>query len=331
MLNKWTSLKEAEYITFPESDAIKGVLTLLIILGHNHYLAPIGGLLFNYLYKFHVICFFILPFFYNKTNKCNFPTFRNIVVKCYVPYFFFFVLCTFIYVLTSHDSIELNLFKIFYTFFNGSQSLIKENTGFYYLWFLPAFCAFAVIKMLFDNANIYVKFFIVANSMVLILFFPIASYFILPFAIGQGLYYFSFGFITSTLIFKIPYNIKYIGAIGFVILSIIFLLKNGNIKLLSFVFPITAFMFLHSLKKIIVYIPYLQQLGKLSLPVYLVHVIVYNVLERIFAYSVLNAAITYIVTIILSVIISFLITKIPFVQKLILPKGYNDFKSLFLK
>jgi len=333
MLNSNINFFKKEYVSFSESDAIKGVLILLILLGHNHYLAPEGELLYRFLYKFHVICFFILPFFYNKKKEWNFSNFKNVIVKCYVPYFFFFVLCAFIYFLASYDNKNFDFGKVFYAFFNGSQILIKENAGFNYLWFLPAFCAFSILKICFDSSNKIVKLIIVFLAIILVFYpkFPRMYLFpYIPFAITQGFYFFAFGFVTWFFVDKIPY-IKYIGAVVFIIFSFLFFLKDGHINVFPFIFPATAFMFLLSLKELIVRIPYLQQLGKFSFPIYLVHVIIYNILERILVYSVLNAVVTYILTILLSVATAFLMTKIPFIQKLVLPKGYNDFKSLFVK
>jgi fucose 4-O-acetylase-like acetyltransferase len=91
-----------EYVYFAESDAIKAILILLIILSHNHYIAPEGGLLYRFLYKFHVICFFILPFYYDKKKKFNFRNNINIFIKCYIPYFFFFVLCMLVLLFAVH-------------------------------------------------------------------------------------------------------------------------------------------------------------------------------------------------------------------------------------
>jgi fucose 4-O-acetylase-like acetyltransferase len=338
MKKNQNKILQKEYVSFSESDAIKGILILLIILGHNHYLAPKREPLFNFLYLFHVICFFILPFFYNKLKELSFNNIRDIIVRCYIPYFFFFILCTFIYVLTSYDNEIFDFGKVcssLYAFFNGSEVLLKENAGFNFVWFLPAFCSFSILKICFDHSNKTVKLIIVLVSCVLVFYKEFTKDYLfpyIPFAIVQGFYFFAFGFVTWFLVNKIPY-IKYVGAVVFIVFSFIFSFEGEteHIKVLFFIFPTIAFMLLLSLKKLIVYIPFLQQLGRLIFPVYLVHVIIYNVLEKILSYSILNAVITYVLTILLSVVAALFMTKISFIQKLVLPKGYSDFKSLFVK
>ena len=58
-------MKETIYLTRDESNIIKGILILLIVLGHNHFLMDGEYVRLQIqLYKFHVIEFFILPFFY---------------------------------------------------------------------------------------------------------------------------------------------------------------------------------------------------------------------------------------------------------------------------
>lgn len=49
--------------------AMKGLLILLIVIGHNHEIAPENSFLMSWLYSFHVLIFFILPFFYIKEKK----------------------------------------------------------------------------------------------------------------------------------------------------------------------------------------------------------------------------------------------------------------------
>ena len=53
------------YIDRDTSSVIKGVLIILIVIGHNKVLCSTDNKGADYLYLFHVICFFILPFFYD--------------------------------------------------------------------------------------------------------------------------------------------------------------------------------------------------------------------------------------------------------------------------
>lgn len=338
-----------EYVSFEETNIIKGILMLLVIAGHCHYLIPIDSLPFRYLYHFHVFCFFILPFFYDKRNNFTFSKIKNTIIKCYVPYFFFFVLCTIIYLMVDKSWGDYNGGKSVLAFFIGNDQLLKTQTGFYYLWFLPTFCSFTIIKYFFENRYnkddknkfiaftlamlIVITFFILPEKKVLF----ISS--VVPFAITRALYLFSCGFVTY-LLAKIPYG-KYVGGIVFVVLSFLYLLNNGKIIVPIYLFPATAFLFLLSIKGIVMQIlnihhlqlfgKFLQLLGKLSFPIYLVHVIIYNVLEKLFNHTILNSIITFLLTILLSIVVAMLMNRILLIQKLVLPKGYDDFKSLFVK
>jgi fucose 4-O-acetylase-like acetyltransferase len=327
-------LQEKEYLSFEESNAIKGFLILLVILGHVRYVVTDHGLIYNYLYKFHIFCFFILPFFYNKKNSLSTKKIRDIFIKFYIPYFAFFILCTFSYLWINKSFVDFNLWKSIYTFFNGTRQILETNMGCTYLWFLPTFCAFSVIKVYFENSKQTIKFLIVLVSIFLIFsskigYGQIIS--VVPLAFAMALYYFSFGSIAKYLIDKIP-NIKYYGLLLFIVLNIIYFLQIDSKYLglfLGLIFPIFAFMCILSLKKIIIRIPYIMQIGKLSFSIYLTHVIVYNILERLFEYNLLNATIVLILTVLLSILVSFWINKIAFIQKIFFPKGYSDILSLF--
>lgn len=48
------------------SNTLKGILIILIVIGHNSILTKNIDGLFSYLYSFHVMLFFILPWFYKK-------------------------------------------------------------------------------------------------------------------------------------------------------------------------------------------------------------------------------------------------------------------------
>ena len=348
-----------EYLNKDESNAIKGILILLIIAGHTHYLVPQLSPTFFYLYRFHVVCFFILPFFYSHKSSLSWNKIKDLAIKLYVPYLIFFVVCTTLYGISLKNFSWFSVTGSTQAFIIGSEELLKQESGFKFLWFIPAFFSFTMLKSLFDNACeilnpsankkhlVFIASFlsIIALIGVICWFFPnqwksfrlnYEQY--VPFGMLTALRFFTLGIFTFLIIRFIPY-IKYLGAIIFVILSIMYFINEGQIginndafkTILPLIFPVCAFCLLLAGKKLWTYIPFMSELGKLSFPIYLVHVIVYNILEQIISYSILNAGVIYVSTIVISVFISLIITKINILQKLILPKGYNDFKSLFIK
>lgn len=87
---------DKSYFPRERSEALKGFLMLLIILGHNGLLmGTFTGMeklpVYDYLYTFHVYAFLILPFLYGEkkfTWESTLKTFK----KLYIPYTIFFVL-----------------------------------------------------------------------------------------------------------------------------------------------------------------------------------------------------------------------------------------------
>ena len=124
-----------------ESNTLKGLFIFLIILGHNHILCPTNGIIMQYLYRFHVIAFFIIPFFYtNYQGKLNINNIRDYFVRNYIPYILFFSFSFLVFHLAiKKDGLDISVFLKGIVF--ASQPVIKQTTGFYFLWFLPAFFA----------------------------------------------------------------------------------------------------------------------------------------------------------------------------------------------
>ena len=322
--------KTTSYLSFDQSNAIKGFLIILIILGHNHILAPQGGKLFVYLYKFHIYGFFILPFMYNKSKFFNLKNSINIIIKNWIPYLVFFLLCYSIY----HFVVLKNGFnfkEFTYGFINGSASATKQSAGFIFLWFMPAFAAMTILMSLFYNTNNYWTFLIPLVGIVLY-FLPKFTFSILfpiiPFAISQGFYYFCFGFFSKLLLDRIP-KVEYFGAVLFVFISLLYWFVDlGNTY---YLFPVSGFLFVYLIKDVLVRIPFLLIMGKYSFPVYLLHVIIYNILEMKLPKTLFWGSVDFSFTIFLSLLIGYTITKTYFLRKMILPKDLNDVKSIFVK
>ena len=91
--------KIIDFINIQQSNSIKAIIMLLIVLGHNHILAPNNesSHLFGYLYRFHVSIFFILPFFYNRYDCLCKEAINKIIVRNSIPYVLFFLLCYLLY------------------------------------------------------------------------------------------------------------------------------------------------------------------------------------------------------------------------------------------
>lgn len=300
---------------------------LLIMLGHNHLLAPIGGQLFNYLYNFHIFGFFILPFLYNKKLFWDKKIVINNFVKIWIPYIVFFLFCYFIYHIVILNN-NIDIIEIFYGILSANERTIKDISGFSFLWFLPTYYSMTLFMMLFAKTNKYTYILIYLVGLILnynLNFTYDHIFSTIPFAIFQGFYFFTFGFLTKLLLDKIP-NIQYIGLFTFLIISILFWFTS--IKDIRYIFPISGFLFIYSFRNLLSKISLLVEIGKQSFPIYLVHVIIYNLLERILPKDILFGYIDFLLTLSISMFIAYWIVNIELIRKLVLPKDWNDYKSL---
>lgn len=142
-------------LSYQESDAIKGILIFLVILGHNRFFSTVAGSeVWNYLYTFHVYGFFILPFFYPEkgidTNRI-----KNNSVKLLYVYVVWFLAYSVIFILASK---VFHLIPISETgrlrspigyivaLITGAPQLLSETCGFQVLWFLPVMFSMLLLK-----------------------------------------------------------------------------------------------------------------------------------------------------------------------------------------
>ena len=152
-------------ISFEESNAIKGLLIFLIILGHNRIFSAVASSqCWMWLYSFHVYSFFLLPFFYPEKG-INCDRVRNNVVKLLYVYLLWFIIYALCYQIMVHIVPSLAKSTSVPTFFQyldailtGAQSLLGATSGFMVLWFLPVMFSMLLIKGLrerYKNSKIW--------------------------------------------------------------------------------------------------------------------------------------------------------------------------------
>ena len=106
----------------------------MIVLGH---IGRSFGFLQHWLYSFHFIVFFMLPFLYGQ-RSFNVRKVGRSLLRVYVPYIWVLILCLLIALVTGY--VELQSVQTYlFAFFHGSQALLKETFGFNFPWFMPAF------------------------------------------------------------------------------------------------------------------------------------------------------------------------------------------------
>lgn len=136
---------EASYSLLPrdESNAVKGLLILLIVLGHNKYLMN-DGYSFQFLYSFHVYSFYFLSFLYDYHKENWVQITRKNLRRLYVPYTFFFLILVLICLIQGHN---WDLTQTIVAFVTGTQFNLRgalQYGGF--LWFIPTLFSLLMIK-----------------------------------------------------------------------------------------------------------------------------------------------------------------------------------------
>lgn len=288
---------DISYLSRQESNIIKGILIILIVLGHNGILmgnAP--GLeqttLYRYLYKFHVYGFLFLPFLYN-VPKNSISRIKKNFFHLYKPYTFAFIILLAANILLTKHSPSIP--TILLAYIAGNEPLLNAAVGARFLWFIPAMFFLLILRDSFlRNKSILVPLTVVSmallflNRFYVISFYDIYEYTIL--GIWPAVTYFGAAVILRLII---PYSNNKIARLTYVMVAIIssiiffltqdisynYILKylvmfNNEILLLFIIFlaiiTIAKALTSSKISKIFEY------LGTISLEIYIIHVFIYN-------------------------------------------------------
>lgn len=224
--------------------------------------------------------------------------------------------------------------KTVMAFLNGSSDACDKYIGGRFLWFLPSFCTFSIL-LLFSRKSNVISLLITAIGIFLWLlnekdYGQIEAYTL--FGLPMALQYFALGFICkclcdkNKLVNKInPYKIF---PIIFLALSVFMMLKIGSYPYYKVVMPIFAFYFV-GLLALHIKSDFLLFLGKNSLPIYLLHLFVYNALVRFLGCNLLGGVVNLVGTILVTMLLAFIISKSAILRKIYLPKDFKDFLTFY--
>ena len=301
-------------ITIDESTAIKGLLIILIILGHAQPLIQIPGRVRSFFYEFHVHCFMILPLLY-PIKQLSKGRIKNYIARLMVPYILLFLLFfsgkiipPFIIYLSGYSS-HVNFVE---TIIRGGHSLIMggyfplgDSIEVRYLWFLPVMFSFLIIR---DYYNTYAS----QMSRAILLLLGAIFYFILwvclyppylieikktvmdwsPFSIWQALGALFMGVTTVFLLEKSYFSniskaIIIVLLLTFVaILSLYCMTPKSSVYriILNAITPIIAFMVIYYYKNILSSLKVLRRFGEHSFEIYIVQtpicIIMYTIIPK---------------------------------------------------
>lgn len=221
----------------------------------------------------------------------------------------------------------------------GSDRLLDENTGFAFPWFLPTMFSLLLLKDFYYLSRKYVQQILLGISLVLwavvlsgcVKFSTLGIY--VPFALVPAFRLLPVCLLTVWLAERLQYNFVTRGVITsvFVLLSVLFWFFNCyDIRTFRmafyFVMPVAAFLTLLQFRDWLAKSRLLVALGKMSLQIYLYHVIVFNGLLLVVKHfhcppMLTDGIIVLILTLAVSYLGAWITTSIPLLRKLLYPRG----------
>lgn len=327
------------------SNAIKGLLIMLVVLGHNSILCSDWSgcaateRLFHWqwLYTFHVYSFFLLPFIYNKSpyRKGNF---RKYALRLLYPYVWICAVCTILSVAVLGSPFK-GWANLLHAVVYGSSKLLEESTGLNFPWFLPAMFSLLLLKDLYYSSRKHVRWILLGIGLILwaivisgsVKFSTLGTY--VPFALVPAFRLLPVCLLAVWLAERLQYNFMARGVTAsvFLLLSVLlwvfdhYSLRTGRMAF-YFVMPVAAFLTLMQFRNYLAKSRLLVALGKMSLQIYLYHVIVFNGLLLVVKHfhcppTLSDGVIVLIVTLAVSCLGAWLTTNIPLLSKLLYPRG----------
>ena len=309
------------------SATIKGILMLLIILGHNHILCPTDeSALMGYLYEFHVICFFILPCFYETKGTMTRSNVTDVVVRTWIPYFWLVLMC---YMAKCAYDYDVNFsVRHIQAFITADKSSLKQFFGFVMPWYLPTFCSFSLWLAYARKYKIVYAGALLWGVMNLCL--PWNEFFferqVVPYGLALAVVYFTVA-VATEWIYKIGEWTKCLGLVGFIVLSILYW-RQVDMGYCSLLFPIVAFFAIWFIAPFIGNFVF-RLLGKYSLGIYVVHLFVSRIIEMAVPHTFLWGIVDLVLTTGISTGIVVAIYRVKWLRIWLFPRSMSEIRQLF--
>lgn len=117
-------------------DSVKGILIILVVLGHSTIADPLIPVLKTIVYSFHVYCFLLIPFLF-PARPFNRSSVIDSCSRYLIPYLFFVLLFSVLNGLIRHVSFTEWAFYLTRAVVTGNDRYLKKSCGFYLYWFIP--------------------------------------------------------------------------------------------------------------------------------------------------------------------------------------------------
>ena len=317
-------------ISRDESGAIKGLVILLIVLGHCKGISTNPINIYFWLYSFHVQLFFILPWLYPYKDKSFKDVILTSAIRMIIPYTIFYTISYILFNVVLPSEAEKQCF--FNAFFSVDTEKIGQTVGIQAIWFLPVFFVYTI---LIHYVRKYSKYALVILA-VMITAYIVNRYTTLTEGteIHEWVKHLSLctscSIITCYALSIRKSIILSIAMLVFCTLTIILFVDYEFVKAhLRFLTIISAFIIIYHFRNHLAKCKMLISIGKYSLPIYLIHIYVVKFAEKYLRTSIIHGIITYILAIVVAYILSVIIFKISFIRKIVFPNSINDIKSIF--
>ena len=340
-----------------ESNAIKGILIILVIIGHSSRLYDFPVSLRSFIYTFHYHCFFILPFLY-PIKPISKNRIKKYIARLLIPYLtLFFIAFSFLLlkaVREGDNNIPLLIANGLKTVILGGYYPLHNFFHIRYMWFLPAMFTLILIKDYFySRAAQYEKKLILFCGIIFYYFLwvclkgPYCSeireeiMYLSPLSIWQAVGVCFLSWLTVNIISYIKKqkhfgSIKYLKVFIFVIFVVLFVLfiktSQDSILLLPMksILPIVAFLFLFSYRKTLSKINIFRKYGEHSFEIYIVQtpisVVMYTMIPKyVNTESLYIRIFLFFLVIVICYYMALLVKKIPYINRVLFPRSWDEF------
>lgn len=273
---------EISLLSIDESYSIKGILILLVVLGHNKYLMQ-GGFCNIFLYSFHVYAFFFLPFLYNMKRESFSKVILRNIKRLYIPYTVVFnLLC----ILAIFQNQSINYLKILPTFLCGTQYMISDLFGFgSFLWFIPTMFSILIVRSIYYYSNISIRTILLVLSIICLTLWAFMIHPSLWFYSPMG-FFIAFSMLTPAIICRSlfrwlqPGTLSYLFFTLIIMIMIIYPLRESYqylcLTISRLICPNLILLFLLSQRQYLSKLQWCKNIGKQSFQIYLIHIFIYN-------------------------------------------------------
>ncbi len=336
-------------------NAVKGILILLIVIGHNTLIVEKVPHVFPALYYFHVYAFLLIPFLYPvRPLSGKFVGDRSI--RYLVPHIAFYTLAAVAFLVIYKTRFPQWMGKYTIGLVISSARACDNATGFQLYFFLPTLLFLNIALSLYKMIPTLYKVLFAIVSVFLHLYIgvlPDVYKYYIPFGLPIIIYLFPIGLLTRRL-WDIVYNYKST-ALSIImavlaIVIIVFCRYHGTYVNLAYLklygiekpqwmvvhdfLPIVCFFAILLNSTFLAKIPFLSELGRYSLVIFLTHSLFYQFILRIVlifwrkSSNTVSSAIILIVTLLLTLILSYLtgylINRVSILQKMITPRSADQ-------